>query len=140
MNNKYLSDLADELEAEHGPYPQGHVQLQLWLMANLTMLSGAGIADSGAQRRWLHDRYPAWLRELAEQDLWLNLEDVGLEIVDFPDREQPPDQEREPLDAVDVDFEPPKAHIELHVPDDFDQMGADEILHLFEGGDNEKRD
>jgi len=35
---------------------------------------------------------------------------------------------------------PREAIIELQVPDDFDTMGATEILDLFKGRDNEKGD
>lgn len=114
MTNKhYLTELANELETEHGLYPKSRDHLGQWLMLVMAMISAAGITDVVGQRRWLHDRYPAWLQELAEEDQWLNLTDVGSEVIYYSDREQPQDQEREALD--EIEFDPPKAVINLRI-------------------------
>lgn len=86
MNKHQLCALGDELEAEHGPYPEGRDNLEIWLMGTLTILSDAGIHDAVEQRAWLHKHYPAKVQELE----WLNLTDVGFEVIDCSDR-KPPD-------------------------------------------------
>lgn len=136
MNKHYLAELADELEAEHGSYPKSRDHFEQWLMLVMAMISAAGITDVVGQRRCLHDRYRTWLQELAEEGQWLNMTDVGNEIIDYPDREQPQDQEREALD--EIEFEPPKAVINLRVPWEFEPLEKNEVQQLPEGeGDRE---
>ncbi len=109
MDKNHLTELADELEQAHGPCPRGRADLEIWIMGEATAAGWAG-EDPSAFRDALHASYPAWLQEIA----WLDLEDVGREI---------------------IDFEPPKAIIHLQVPDDFDELGREDIQQQFEGDD-----
>lgn len=95
MDPSDLSRLADELEAEYGPSPYQRDNLEVWLLVTLCLISSAGVTEPATLRARLHERYLRWLHEL-EQELWLNLSDVGLEIIDEADNRAPHESQVEP--------------------------------------------
>ena len=56
MNKHYLTELADELEAEHGSYPKSRDHFEQWLMLVMAMISAAVTSNTilvwTESRRW----------------------------------------------------------------------------------------
>lgn len=87
--------LDDQLERRFGSCPLSRRDFLSWVNDQLERCVRMGLPDEEVQRL-IDTSYVQWRAELLEIDLdWESAPAVGLE---FPDREQPADQEREPLD------------------------------------------
>ena len=87
--------LADQLERRFGSCPLNRRGFLRWVDDQMERCARMGLPDEEVQCR-IEAGYVQWRAELLEIDLdWESALAVGRE---FPDREQPTDQEREPLD------------------------------------------
>ena len=90
-----VEPLADQLERQFGSCPAPRRAFLCWVDDQLERCARMGVPGEVAQRM-IETGYVEWLAEQLGLDLeWENAPAVGRE---FPDREQPDDQEREPLD------------------------------------------
>ena len=90
-----VEPLADQLERQFGSCPASRRDFLSWVDDQLDRCARLGVPGEVAQRM-IETGYVQWRAELLGIDLdWENAPAVGRE---FPDREQPADQEREPLD------------------------------------------
>lgn len=85
-----LDNLADMLEDDFGPCPLGRAALLAWLQEQLERAEKMPGAPASAVAAMIDAGYVRWLAEILEID---QPEAFGTE------RDQPADQEREPLDA-----------------------------------------
>lgn len=93
--SQFCQRVAEQLEREFGPCPARRDQLMAWVDEQLDRCAALG-ASGDAALAMINAGYVEWRAELLGLDLaWENAPAVGRE---FPDREQPDDQEREPLD------------------------------------------
>ena len=87
--------LADQLERRFGPCPSNRHDFLSWVDDQLERCARLGVPGEVAQQM-IETGYVEWRATLLGIDLdWENAPAAGDE---FPDREQPDDQEREPLD------------------------------------------
>ncbi|MBK3874697.1 MULTISPECIES: hypothetical protein [Stutzerimonas stutzeri group] len=87
--------LADQLERRFGPCPSNRHDFLSWVDDQLERCARLGVPGKVAQQM-IETGYVEWRATLLGIDLdWENAPAVGRE---FPGREQPADQEREPLD------------------------------------------
>lgn len=90
-----VEPLADQLERQFGSCPAPRRAFLCWVDDQLERCARMGVPGEVAQRM-IETGYVEWRATLLGIDLdWENAPAVGRE---FPDREQPADQEREPLD------------------------------------------
>lgn len=90
-----VEPLADQLERQFGSCPASRRAFLSWVDDQLDRCARLGVPGEVAQRM-IETGYVEWRAEQLGIDLeWENAPAVGCE---FPDREQPADQEREPLD------------------------------------------
>ncbi|MDH0149186.1 hypothetical protein N7335_22620 [Stutzerimonas stutzeri] len=90
-----VEPLADQLERQFGSFPAPRRAFLSWVDDQLDRCARLGVPGEVAQRM-IETGYVEWRATLLGIDLdWENAPAVGRE---FPDREQPADQEREPLD------------------------------------------
>ena len=93
--NEFCQRVAEQLEREFGPCPARRDQLIAWVDEQLDRCTALGVPGEVAQRM-IETGYVEWRAEQLGLDLeWENAPAVGCE---FPEREQPDAQEREPLD------------------------------------------
>ncbi|WP_434038805.1 hypothetical protein ACIRUF_00045 (plasmid) [Pseudomonas aeruginosa] len=87
--------LADQLENRFGSCPLSRQDFLSWVDQQLERCARLGLPDGEAQHL-IETGYVQWRADLQGIDLdWENAPAVGRE---FPEREQPTAQEREPLD------------------------------------------
>ena len=90
-----VEPLADQLERQFGSCPAPRRAFLSWVDDQLERCARLGVPGEVAQRM-IETGYVEWRAEQLGLDLdWENAPAVGCE---FPEREQPDDQEREPLD------------------------------------------
>ena len=90
-----VEPLADQLERQFGSCPAPRRAFLCWVDDQLERCARMGVPGEVAQRM-IETGYVEWRATLLGIDLdWENAPAAGDE---FPDREQPDDQEREPLD------------------------------------------
>ena len=90
-----VEPLADQLERRFGPCPSNRRDFLGWIDDQLERCARLGVPGDVAQQM-IETGYVEWRAPLLGLDLdWENAPAVGRE---FPNREQPDDQEREPLE------------------------------------------
>ena len=90
-----VEPLADQLERQFGSFPAPRRAFLSWVDDQLDRCARLGVPGEVAQRM-IETGYVEWRATLLGIDLdWENAPAVGDE---FPNREQPDDQEREQLD------------------------------------------
>lgn len=95
MMGKLVELLANQLETQFGQCPLPRPEFLAWLDEQLDRCAQLSIPGSLAEQM-IKTGYVEWRADLLGLDLnWENAPAIGRE---FPNREQPADQEREPLD------------------------------------------
>ena len=90
-----VEPLADQLERRFGPCPSNRHDFLSWVDDQLERCARLGVPGEVAQQM-IETGYVEWRATLLGIDLdWENAPAAGDE---FPNREQPSDQEREPLE------------------------------------------